>query len=139
MKILFQKSKIDVLVILRFWLGFMMIMHSYETFQGDNVHGFADYLSKKLHFPLPLLMAYLAKGSELIGGILLLTGFFTRIGAVLVIIPLAVAAFYAHGNNLLEHGELALNYLLIAIVVLINLPIKFGLDEILQKKSKPAA
>lgn len=141
MKILLERyllgqHKVDFLFILRIWLGFMLILHSYDTFLGNNVHEFAKYLSEKHHFPMPLLMAYLAKGCELLGGLLVVVGLLTRLGAVLIMLPLLVATFYAHRNSILGHGELALNYLLIALVIAINNPQKFSLDNYLKKYIK---
>ena len=123
----------SLLSILRIWLGFMMMRHSYEPLLFEGVEGFARYVGE-LGFPAPMLFAYLAKGGEFIGGLLVLLGFFARIGAFLIIITMAVAVFIAHSNSILGDGELALNYLLIAIVVFWDNPTNFSLSIFINKE-----
>jgi uncharacterized membrane protein YphA (DoxX/SURF4 family) len=42
---------------------------------------FKKWFGGELHFPFPVFIAFLAKGSEFIGGILLVPGLFTRVSA----------------------------------------------------------
>jgi uncharacterized membrane protein YphA (DoxX/SURF4 family) len=84
----FQSTKTwDILVLLiRFWLGYRMITASYSSvidiiFHPKERAFFENWFGKELHFPMPLFMAFLAKGAELFGGILVISGLMTRIGA----------------------------------------------------------
>lgn len=114
---LIHNFKPGVLFLLRIWLGGMMMMHSYESIFVEGMGGFADYLEKKHHFPAPLFFAWLGKGGEFVGGLLVFLGLFTRVGAVLIIGAMSVATFIAHWGHIFEHGELSLNYLIIAVVL----------------------
>ena len=120
------------LFILRIWLGCMMMYHSYWAFT-EGIDGFAGYLGDKLGFPAPVLFAYLAKGSEFFGGLLLVLGLLVRLSAALIALTMAVAVFIAHGDHIIGEGELALNYLTLAIVIFWDNPLRFSLSMLMKK------
>tara|TARA_S200002703_G_scaffold76400_1_gene66049 strand:- start:319 stop:747 length:429 start_codon:yes stop_codon:yes gene_type:complete len=63
-----------------------------------------------LGFPAPVLFAWAASISELVGGLFLAAGFLTRISAFLVLTTMLVAAFGAHGGDGFADQEIALLY-----------------------------
>ncbi|MFM2267712.1 MAG: hypothetical protein RL757_1153 [Bacteroidota bacterium] len=86
---------VDLILIARIVVGGFFIWHGRELFSGQAMNGFASYL-EKLGFPQTLLMAYLRTGAELFGGIMLVLGLFTRLGAFLIMFTMLVAVFTAH-------------------------------------------
>jgi putative oxidoreductase len=72
--------------------GALMIYHGLEVFNGDKMSGYGNWL-RDLRFPVPVAMAWLGKGSELVGGILLAVGLFTRTAALLLTITMLVVCF----------------------------------------------
>lgn len=96
---------IDAIVIARIITGVFFIIHGHELFNLKAMQGFAGYLQNDLKFPYPLLMAYLRTGAEFFGGIMLLLGLFTRVGAFLIMITMLVATFTAAKGDLLGDGE----------------------------------
>lgn len=109
----------DLTFVLRYWLGAMMIYHSYWAFFDEGgLGGFAEYLVKS-GFPesLSFALAIISKGIEFFGGIILLTGFATRVAAFLIILVMSVAVFYMHKGLIWSEGELATNYLIMAIIL----------------------
>ena len=81
------------IVIIRVVMGMLFIYHGRELFDSKAMTGFAAWLDKDLHFPLPLLMAYLRTGAEFFGGIMLIIGLFTRLGSFLICFTMLVAGF----------------------------------------------
>ncbi|HLV67454.1 MAG TPA: DoxX family protein [Polyangiaceae bacterium] len=73
-------------------------------------------------YPFPLLLGPAAMASELVGGLLLALGFFTRPAATLVLVTMLTAAFKAHGGEPFARKELALAYAVVALVLLITGP-----------------
>ena len=125
----------DVTYLLRYWLGGMMIYHSYWVFFDDGgLVGFAGYLVKN-GFPesLSYILALLSKGIEFFGGILLLTGFATRVISFLIILVMGVAVFFMHKGLFWSEGELAFNYLLMAFILCLNPKIPFNLIQRIKK------
>src|SRR5882757_6842230 len=85
-----------VLLLIRIWLGYRMFTASYSSVTGILFHPeerafFIKWFGEELKFPFPLAMAFLAKGSELAGGIFVLAGFLTRPAAALICFTMLVA------------------------------------------------
>ena len=94
---------------------------------------FEKWFGQELHFPFPLQMAFLAKGSELLGGILLIGGLFTRFAASLVAFTMLIATLTANlGENFNIDGGFTISYFLFAWIFILQGGGKFSLDEILK-------
>src|SRR5206468_820455 len=104
---LYNEKRIwDILLLLiRIWLGYRMFTASYSSvvdiiFHPDERPFFENWFGKELHFPFPVAMAFLAKGTELSGGLLVFGGLFTRIGTSLIAFTMLVATLVANlGEN----------------------------------------
>jgi len=87
------------ILVLRVCLGIMFAAHgaqkAFGLFGGPGVKGFSEMLSG-LGFSYPLFWAYLAAYTEVIGGIFLVLGLFTRGSAALLFILMAVAIIKVH-------------------------------------------
>ena len=90
--------------------------------------GFAEYLDQDLNFPLPVLMAYLRTGAELFGGIMLVLGLFSRLGAFLIFVTMLVAAFIADKGDFFGEAEVAFAYAAVTLTIYLAGPGKFSLD-----------
>lgn len=66
-------------------------------------------------FPAPLLFAWAAALSEVVGGFLLAAGLLTRVAALLIAVTMGVAAFVAHGADPFRDKESALVYLVVML------------------------
>jgi putative oxidoreductase len=87
--------------LVRIWLGYRMFTASFSSVTGiitspkERIF-FEKWFGEELHFPLPLVMAFLAKGSELAGGILVFVGLFTKASASLIAFTMLVATLTAN-------------------------------------------
>ena len=84
---------LDALAIVRIFTGTLMVVHGKVVFDSEMMKGMAGSLGSELGLPFPLLMAYLAKGSEFFGGLLFALGLFTRFTTIPLFITMAVAVF----------------------------------------------
>ncbi|MBM7844759.1 DoxX family protein [Herpetosiphon giganteus] len=85
------------IAILRIVVGFIFFMHGWEKFNG-GIEGTAVFLGS-LGIPAPTFMAVLLIATELIGGIMLILGLFTRYVAVAEAIAMVVALVTVHLEN----------------------------------------
>jgi len=97
---------------------------------GEKFVGFLT----SLNVPFPLVSAWLTGLAEGVGGVLIILGLLTRPSAIAVAIAMVVAAFVAHGDELLDKGELALVYLAAMIAIIGFGSGKFGIDRLLRGK-----
>lgn len=86
-------------LVLRIGLGIMFMAHglqkAFALFGGPGIKGFADMLNG-LGFSPAIFWAYVAAYVELIGGVCLILGLFTRISASLLFILIVVAVLKVH-------------------------------------------
>ena len=83
----------SALLLLRVFTGALLIHHGYEKLA--NIENFADAFVRPLHLPFPILLSYVAAFSEVIGSWLLITGLFTRLGAMAIAGTISVAIYHA--------------------------------------------
>ncbi|MGI9289090.1 MAG: HvfX family Cu-binding RiPP maturation protein [Pseudomonadales bacterium] len=88
---------------LRLFLAPIMLQSGWTKYVGFE--GTASWFEHSLGLPFPGLMAALAVGTELLGGVLLIAGLGTRLIAVPLMVVMLVAAFAVHWDN----GWLALS------------------------------
>ena len=121
---------------LRFSLGSMFIAHglqkAFGLFGGPGIVRFSGMLSG-LGFNPPLYWAYLAAYIELIAGLFVLLGLFTRISAALLLMLTIVAAIKVHLPNgfFISQGGLEYNYIIAAVCffIIISGPGKFSINK----------
>jgi len=123
-------------VILRVVAGLIIFKYGLEIFSGDKMKGYTDWLTD-LGFPAPGFMAYTGKLCELIGGMLMALGLFTRLAAIPLLITMSVIGFVMGEPELLAaDGSILL--LLIFLHFLLVGPGKLSLDHILFTKKNAA-
>ena len=83
------------LLVMRLTLGAIMTAHGYQKV-FHNLHPFAHAVGS---MGLPSWLGYVSAFTELIGGILIFAGFFTRPAALAVCINLCVAIWKVHLHN----------------------------------------
>jgi putative oxidoreductase len=118
------------LLVLRLWIGLeMLLLHGFDKF--------ANFKTIAPTFPDPLGIGHttslsLAVFAEVFVSPLIVLGLFTRLGALVLIIDMAVAFVFVHKLVLSgEHGgELAFLYLLVYVVLFVAGPGRISADKI---------
>ena len=83
------------LLVMRLSLGIIMTVHGYHKVFGGLQH-FAHMIGG---MGLPTWLGYVSAFTELLGGLLIIVGFFTRPAAFAICINLAVAIWKVHLHN----------------------------------------
>jgi uncharacterized membrane protein YphA (DoxX/SURF4 family) len=133
----YDKSKIRnvVLLFVRIWLGYRMFTASYSSVIGIIFHPkerpfFEKWFGEELHFPMPLAMAFLAKGAELTGSIFVFAGLYTRPAASLIAFTMLVATLAANlGENWNIDGGFTVSYFLFAVILITEGGGKYSLSS----------
>ena len=88
------------LLFTRLWLGYSMITGGQSIlrfFSSRELRDFfQNWFGNELGFPAPLFFAFIAKGTEFAGGILVCLGLFTKISSLLIAIVMLVATLTAN-------------------------------------------
>ena len=119
------------LLVMRLSLGIIMVAHGYQN-SFRHLH---DHVHMVAGLGLPAWLGYVSSFTELLGGLLILAGFFTRPAAFAVCIDMIVAIWKVHWHNGLtaDHGyefPLALATLAFALIFFGAGPI--ALDDVLR-------
>jgi len=122
--------------IIRIVVGAFMIYHGWEVFKKDPMTGYGQWLND-LHFPAPLFMAYLGKGAELVGGIMLFLGLLTRLAVIPLVITMGVIAFGMGQGRVWADEQHPFLFILLCLVFFFFGPGRFSLDKILFKRKEP--
>jgi putative oxidoreductase len=125
--------------VLRMALAMTFIFHGsgilFNWFDGPGVYQFS------IHMHMPLIIAILVGVAEFTGGLAMLTGILTRVGAInimLVMFGAIMIVHLPHGFDLQKGGmEYALTEFLIALSIFISGPGSFTVLSIFCKKGIP--
>ena len=102
-KILFSSDAIwtnQILALMRIVVGIFMIYHGWEVFDKTKMAVYTEWPFFK-NSSSGTFLAYLGKGAEFVGGIMLTLGFMTRIACVILAGTMLVCGFYFRsGENL---------------------------------------
>ena len=138
--ILSQLQNLFLLVIRVYWGYNFFLAGKGKFFNFENALGFF----KELGIPFPEINLYMAAGTEMICGLLLLLGLGSRIVTVPLIFTMVVAYLTAHKTELgliFEDTDKFLSappflFMYTSIVVLLFGPGKYSVDELISKKLK---
>lgn len=109
----FMNEKTIGLVIARVILGITFALHGLAKFQ-DGINGTAEFFSS---VGIPSFLAYIVAGIELVGGILMVLGIFTKVvAALLIVIMLGAIGTVKYSMGFLDGFELDLALLALAVV-----------------------
>jgi putative oxidoreductase len=102
------------LAIIRVITGLLMAYHGWEVFNRELMEGYMTWdVIKKL--PAPAFMVYLGKGLELVTGILLTIGLFTRIASLFMMIDMLFICFFVGSGKFYYQDQHPFLFALLAL------------------------
>jgi len=123
------------LTFVRIVLGMFLIYHGWEVFNPAQMKEYAAWDTFK-QSASPLFMVYLGKGSEFVSGILLLLGFLTRIGCLIVIGTMLYIVFFIGHGKIFYEDQHPFMFALVALVFFFYGPGPWSLDAKLWKANR---
>ena len=88
------------LLVLRLVLGTIFVVHGYAKLFG----GLSHHVQVVHNLGLPGWLAYVSAGAEFFGGLMVLLGLATRVGATLIFLNMLVAIWKVHLHQGLRDG-----------------------------------
>ena len=120
------------LFFIRVLTGLMMFYHGLEVFKPDTMNSYLEWeVIKKL--PFPVLMTYTGKVIELLTGICIALGLFTRIAALLMTGNMLFICFYIGNGKFWYEDQHAFLFAVLALVFCFAGPVKYSLDNYFKK------
>lgn len=116
--------------ILRIIVGLFMVYHGLEVFDSNKMNEYSKWMVD-LKLPAPAFMSYLGKSAELITGILLAIGLFTRPAAIVLAITMSFIAFFIGKGRIHMEDQHPFLFVLLALVFFFTGPGKWSFDGVL--------
>ena len=123
------------LVLIRIVTGLLVAWHGLEVFDEKIMSGYLEWDSIK-SLPSPKTMVYFGKGLELVAGICLAIGLFTRLAALFIFIDMMFICFKVAEGRFYYEDQHPFLFGVLALVFFFTGPVKFGVDNYLFKQKR---
>ncbi len=118
------------LTVVRIIVGAFMIYHGWEVFDAAKMKEYAAWdVFKK--FPSAIFMVYLGKGAELVAGIMLAIGWFTRIAAIILIGTMFYISFFVGNGKVWYEDQHPFLFVLLGLVFFFAGGGKYSVDNVM--------
>lgn len=134
MKTLFSPSPIwpgKGLAFVRIAVGLLMIYHGIEVFRPEMMRGYMDWETFKS--PVGKFMVYMGKSSELIAGIGLFLGLFTRVASVILIGTFSYITFFVGHGKFWYEDQHPFMFVLFGVLFFFTGPGAWSVDRSISK------
>ena len=118
------------LTLVRLAVGFFMIYHGAEIFSNEKMNGYLHWDMFK-HSSAGGILIYAGKTAELVSGIFLLIGLFTRVAAVVLICTMSYISFFVGSGKIWYEDQHPFLFVLLGLVFLFVGGGKWSLDHLL--------
>lgn len=122
------------LIIIRIITGFLMFYHGIEMFDNDKMNGYLKW-DVIQQLPAPLMMIYLGKAIELVGGTFFIFGLFTRIVAVLMSLNMFFICFIIGNGRFYYEDQHPFIFGLLTLIFFFTGAVKWSVDDLIFKRS----
>lgn len=117
------------LAFVRIIVGAFMIYHGWEVFDATKMKEYAGWdVFKK--FPSALVMVYIGKGAELVAGLFLCIGLFTRLASVVLIGTMLYISFFVGNGKVWYEDQHPFLFVLLGLVFFFAGSGKYSVDDI---------
>lgn len=123
------------LALIRIITGLLMVYHGWEVFDNTKMAEYAKWQNFS-NYASPAAMVYLGKGAELIAGILLALGLFTRIGAIILVVTMLYICFKVSNGKFWYEDQHPFLFALLGLVYLFAGGGKYSADNFLFRNNK---
>ena len=124
----------NAIAFVRIIVGGFMIYHGAEIFSQEKMDGYEKFLTNDIKMGNAVFMSYLGKAIELIAGTLLVTGLFTRVGALLMAGAMSFITFRIGEGRIHMEEQHPFMFVLFAIIFFFDGGKKWSLDQLIFRK-----
>ena len=121
------------LAFIRVIVGGFMIYHGWEVFNEEKMKGYLAWDSFK-GFSSPAFMVYMGKVAELIAGIFLTLGLFTRPASLVLIGTMLYVSFFVGHGKIWYEDQHPFLFVLLGLVFFFTGPGQLSVDQLLFKR-----
>lgn len=138
MKKLFSPSPLwpdSGLAFIRIIVGSFMIYHGWEVFNAEKMKPYFDWDAFK-GFSSPVFIVYFGKTAELVAGIFLTIGLFTRLASLVLIFTMLYVSFFVGHGKVWYEDQHPFMFVLLGLLFFFMGPGKLSVDQLLFKNKR---
>lgn len=135
-KILFSAAPMGFnqgVAMVRIIVGALLVYHGQEVFNAQLMKEYMNW--DTFAGPNVRLLVYTGKASELIAGLSLLFGLFTRLGALMTILVLSYVTFFVGGGKFWYEDQHPFMFVLFGLLFLFTGPGAWSIDRLMFSKT----
>jgi len=121
--------------IVRIIVGLFLVYHGSELFYPETMKVYLTW--EQFKTPSGPFMIYLGKTVELVVGLLILAGLFTRLASLLIVVTMLYISFFVGNGKIWYDDQLPFLFVLLTLIFFFAGPGKWSLDQIFFNKMKP--
>jgi putative oxidoreductase len=122
------------IALVRIIIGALLIYHGQEVFNTELMKGYLAWDNFK--GSAGKLLVYAGKSSELLAGISLFLGLFTRLGSLLLIGTLSYITFFVGHGKFWYEDQHPFMFVLLGLIFIFTGPGAWNLDQLIFNKTK---
>lgn len=125
------------LTFIRIIIGCFLIYHGWEVFDKNKINEYVNWDIFK-DASSPSMRVYFGKGAELMAGLLLAIGLFTRIACFIIIGTFIYIPFFVGNGKIWYEDQYPFLFALFGCVFFFTGPGKWSMDNLIFQKRRPA-
>jgi putative oxidoreductase len=122
------------LTVIRIIIGCFLVYHGWEVFDKNKMNEYTAWDIFK-DSSSPSFMVYMGKSAELVAGVLLATGLFTRIASIIIIGTFIYIPFFVGNGKIWYEDQYPFLFALFGFVFFFAGPGKWSIDHLLFDKN----
>ena len=122
---------------LRIVTGIFLVYHGIEVFDTAQIKEYASWDMFK-NSSNPMLLPYIGKGLELVGGVMLALGLLTRIACIITAVNMAGIAFFVGHGKIWYDDQYPFLFVMLALLFFFTGPGSLSIDRVLFDKKASA-
>lgn len=121
--------------IIRMITGLLMVYHGWEVFDSSKMEEYGNWDMFK-NYSSHSVWFYLGKGAEIVGGILLALGWFTRFAALMIAVVMLYISFFIGNGKVWSDSQHPFLFVLLALLFFFTGGGPWSIDALFFSKSK---
>ena len=119
--------------LIRIITGFFMIYHGFEVFDAETMNGYLTWDMFKER-PSGKFLIYSGKIAELVAGVLLFIGLFTRLSAIVIAVTMLSISMFVGKGRIWYEDQHPFLFVLLALVFVFTGPGSWSVDKSLSQR-----
>ncbi len=123
------------ILLTRILTGIFLVYHGWEIFDNDKLLVYTKWFTD-MNFPSPYFLSFLGKLSELIAGLMFVTGFGVRIASIITALTMLFITFVLGEGKIFTDAQHPFLFVVISMLLFVTGAGKWSVDALIYPSKK---